>query len=104
LQVSNRDELARRLVSDVEDDTGCKAPFQRHLVDGAGRLALGYLAVVIGGIDMSTGVRYRLQLLDRPAQTVGVDEILALHTEELLPLLEALTVVASMLDVVRRPA
>jgi hypothetical protein len=50
------------------------------------------------GIDVSAGVGDGLYLLDGPAQTARVDEVLGLHAEELPHLLEALAVVPCVAD------
>ena len=58
-------------------------------------------AVVVRGIDVRAGVRDRLDLLDRPAQAVGVDQVGRRHAEELLHLGQAFAVVTDVVDLRR---
>ena len=101
-QVVDRDEFAGRFVPHVEHHAGREAPFERHLVDRAGRVALGRRPVVIGRVDMRAGVRDRLDLLDGPTLAVGVNEIGRRHAEELLHLRQPFAVVPNVMNLGRQ--
>ena len=97
-QVVGRDEVAGRLVAQVEDDAGGEAPLQWHLVNGVGWLPFRGRTVVVWGIDVGAGVRDRLHLLDRPAQPARVGQVFGPHAEEFPHLLQPLSLVRGVGD------
>src|SRR4029434_3315871 len=55
------DDMAVRLVAEVELHAGLEAPFERHLVDGDGALALVHRRMeVIGRVEMRAYLKRRV--------------------------------------------
>jgi hypothetical protein len=72
LDLGRGDDVAVGLVAEVELDAGLEAPFERHLVDGDGALALVHGRMeVIGRVEMRAVVGGQADVLDRPALAVG---------------------------------
>src|SRR5262249_674098 len=72
LDLGDGDDMPIGPVAEVELDAGLEAPFQRHLVDGDGALALVHGRMeVIGRVEMRAVVGREADVLDRPALAVG---------------------------------
>jgi hypothetical protein len=81
LHLPRRDDMAVGLGAEVELHAGLEAPFERHLVDGDGALALVHRRMeVIGRVEMRAVMGRQVDVLDRPALAVG--QILFLEAGE----------------------
>jgi hypothetical protein len=71
LHVAAAHDVAIGKVTKIQLDTGLKAPLQRDLVDGAGRLAPVHRGmVVIGRIEMGSTMRCQFDAFNGPGGSV----------------------------------